>query len=276
MSGTITFLVDNRAEEPFIAEHGFSILLEIRGRRLLFDTGQGKALFHNAKKLEISLSGLDALVLSHGHYDHGGNLVKILSLNPSIQFFAHPDCLIPRWSLYPGKTPKSVALSQEDKAAIMNLSPNQLQWCDKPTEIMPEVWVTGAIPRKNSFEDVGGPFYQDEMGNTPDLIYDDMALWIGGESGFTVICGCCHSGVKNTIDHIISLSEDVQINTLIGGFHLEDAKNERLTKTVSFINETGIKRVVPAHCTGETAMTILQEQPNAKVQLGIVGLQIKI
>ncbi len=276
MSGVITFLVDNRAEKPFIAEHGFSILLEIGGKRLLFDTGQGNALFHNAIKLGISLEGLDILVLSHGHYDHSGNLAKIISLNPSIQFFAHPDCLIPRWSLRLGKTPKSVALSQEDKTAIMNLSPSQRHWCDKPTEIMPEVWVTGTIPRTNNFEDVGGLFFRDEMAKTPDLIRDDMALWISDRSEFTVICGCCHSGVKNTIDHIVSLSEDARINTLLGGFHLVYAKNERLTKTVSFINETGIDRVIPAHCTGKSAMTILQKQLDTEVQLGGVGLQLKI
>ena len=276
MSETITFLVDNKAEEPFVAEHGFSIMLEIKGKRLLFDTGQGKALFQNAKELGISLSGLDALVLSHGHYDHGGNLAKILSLNPSIHFFAHPDCLIPRWSLHPGKESKSVALSQKDKAAIMNLSHTRLHWCHNPTEIMTEVWITGAIARKNSFEDVGGPFYQDKIGNEPDLIPDDISLWIEGESGLTVICGCCHSGVKNTIEQIVSHYDAAQINTLIGGFHLVHAKNKRLTKTVSFINETGVKRVIPAHCTGETAMTILQEQLNAEVQIGTVGLQIEI
>ncbi|MFC1744334.1 MBL fold metallo-hydrolase [Candidatus Riflebacteria bacterium] len=276
MNGTITFLVDNKAKEPYIAEHGLSILLEIKGKRLLFDTGQGKALFHNAKKLGISLSGLNALILSHGHYDHGGNLAKIFSLNPSLPFFAHPNCLRPRWSLHPGKESKSVALSKKDRAAIMNLSPTQLHWCHNPIEIMTEVWISGAIPRKNSFEDVGGPFYQDKMGNKPDLLPDDIALWIGGESGLTVIFGCGHSGVKNTIEHIVSLYDVIQINTLIGGFHLVHAKNKRLTKTVSFINETGVKRVFPAHCTGETAVTILHEQLNAEVQPGKVGLQIRI
>jgi 7,8-dihydropterin-6-yl-methyl-4-(beta-D-ribofuranosyl)aminobenzene 5'-phosphate synthase len=122
MNGQITILVDNRAEQPFVSEHGLSILLEIeqpgiKKKRVLFDTGQGDALFQNAKTMGISLKELDALVLSHGHYDHGGNIAQILSMNPSISFFAHPDCLISRFSMHPGKAAKSVALSKDDKTA---------------------------------------------------------------------------------------------------------------------------------------------------------------
>ena len=276
MSGTITFLVDNRAEEPFKSEHAFSILLETRGKRLLFDTGLDEALFLNAQQLGISLAGLDFLVLSHGHYDHGGNLAKIFALNPSIQFYAHPECMTERWSLQPSKSPRSSALTAENLAAIENLSSSQINWCDKPVEIIPGIRLTGPIPRKSSFEDVGGPFYLDRDGNTPDLLPDDLALWVDENSGLTVICGCCHSGVKNTVDHIASLTDQAPINTLLGGFHLIHALSDRLKNTVDFLNETGLKRVIPAHCTGEAGMELLQKQLKAEVQLGTVGLQIKI
>jgi 7,8-dihydropterin-6-yl-methyl-4-(beta-D-ribofuranosyl)aminobenzene 5'-phosphate synthase len=277
MSGTITFLVDNRAEESFMTENGFSILIENEGKRILFDTGQkGETLFHNAERLGVSLCGLDAVVLSHGHFDHSGNLAEIFRLNPSISFFSNSGCRITRWSLHPGKIPHSVGISQENNTAIMNLPPRQVHWCDTPTQILPDVWVTGSIPRKSSFEDPGGPFYQDEMGHTPDLILDDMALWIVGEKGLTLVCGCCHSGIKNTIDYIDPLAGGGGIHSLIGGFHLLKATPERLTKTISFLNETEIKRVFPAHCTGESAMRALQEQLKAQVQLGIVGTASRI
>ena len=275
MSGTITFLVDDSAEEPFSAEHGLSLLIKHDEKNLLFDTGQGDSLFHNANLLGLSLSDLDALILSHGHYDHGGNIANILWLNPSLRLFAHPNCLIPRWSLPPGKEPKLVGLSEKDKSALLNHPPAKLHWCYRPIEITPTVWITGSIARNHSLEDVGGPFYEDKSGTVPDLLSDDLALWIEGDQGLTVLCGCCHSGVVNTIEHILAQYESAEVNTLLGGLHLLHATNTRLEKTTSFVNQTGIKRVVPAHCTGVTAMKMFRDELRAEVRPGTVGLQIR-
>jgi len=272
MSSKFTVLVDNKAEKPFVSEHGFSILLEIKGKRILFDTGNKDALFHNATESGVSLSGLDVLVLSHGHYDHGGNLAEILQMNPSIQFYAHPDCLIPRWSVQPGHNPRIISLSQEAKNAVRELSSDQVHWCRKPVEIIPDVWITGEVPRTNNFEDTGGPFYRDKYGNTPDLILDDMSLWINNTNTMSIICGCCHSGLKNTIDHIVSYSNHTQIDTLAGGFHLVNADAERLGKTVSFLNSIDIRHAIPSHCTGNTALSLFLKDLHADVTPSTAGL----
>lgn len=90
---TITVLVDNQAETGLQHEHGLSILIEHQGKRILFDDGQNDALFYNATKLDIPLYDLDMIILSHGHYDHGGNLSALLLANPNALFYAHPDSL---------------------------------------------------------------------------------------------------------------------------------------------------------------------------------------
>lgn len=74
----ITILVDNRASHGLLAEHGFAVWIEAAERRLLFDTGQGSALGHNAGNLDIDLRTADALVLSHGHYDHTGGVPLVM------------------------------------------------------------------------------------------------------------------------------------------------------------------------------------------------------
>lgn len=276
MKNKVTILSDNRADKPFISEHGLSILLEIDNKRLLFDTGQGETLFQNADKLGIPLTDLDALVLSHGHYDHGGNVARILAMNPTIPFFAHPDCLISRYSFHPGKDPKSVALSQDDREAILNLPDKRLNWSRGVIEVIPGVWMTDPIPRKNNYEDTGGAFYKDIRGNNPDLLLDDLSIWIEGEQGITVICGCCHSGLQNTIEHIFSYSGTSQIHTLIGGLHLINAEDSRITKTISYINKIGIKRIIPAHCSGKEAVIRFQEELEGEVETGTVGLEIQL
>ena len=276
MGGTITIVVDNRGEDPLAGEHGFSALIEIGGKRVLFDTGEGDALFHNADSMGVSLSGLDALVLSHGHYDHGGNIAKILSLNPSIQFFAHPQSVISRWSLHPGNPPKSIGLTEENRTSIMNLPPDRRHWSESASEIVPGVWVTGSIPRTNTYEDTGGPFFLDTAGKVPDLLPDDMALWVWNGESVTTICGCCHSGLRNTVDHITSRIGDAGISTIIGGLHLLYANRERLNKTVSFIDSTEVKRIFPSHCTGGTAVKLFREKISAEVVPGYSGLRINI
>ena len=74
----LKILVDNIAAEGLLAEHGFSLLIENNGRIILFDTGQGPALPHNAEKMNVDLQKTDLLILSHGHYDHTGGLPTVL------------------------------------------------------------------------------------------------------------------------------------------------------------------------------------------------------
>jgi 7,8-dihydropterin-6-yl-methyl-4-(beta-D-ribofuranosyl)aminobenzene 5'-phosphate synthase len=73
----ISILVDNKAEAGLMKEHGFSIWIEVSDHKILFDTGQGKAFIHNSTALGCNLSLAEALILSHGHYDHTGNLVHV-------------------------------------------------------------------------------------------------------------------------------------------------------------------------------------------------------
>ena len=90
----VTVLADNCvAARDLLAEHGLSMLIEADGRRILFDTGQGKVLRANADALGISLSPLDAVVLSHGHDDHTGGLAGLLREVSPAAIFLHPAAL---------------------------------------------------------------------------------------------------------------------------------------------------------------------------------------
>ena len=272
----ITILADNKAEESLVSEHGFSLILEIQGKRILFDTGQGEALFKNAAILGVSLKNLDYLVLSHGHYDHGGNVAKIIDLNPSIEFFAHPDCLINRYSFHKGKPVKPVALSKKNRESILRLPDKQLHWCRDKNKIMKGVFVTGEIPRVNNYEDTGGAFFLDSTMDKKDFILDDLSLWIEGDRGLTVICGCCHSGLQNTIRQILSFNESANIDMIIGGLHLVNAGEIRIKNTISYINKIDVNGIIGAHCSGEKVLNQFKEQLKAEVSAGTVGKSISI
>lgn len=261
---TITTLADNNLPEPMVSEHGLSILIEWNGKRILFDTGESDALSTNAELLGISLDNLDYLIISHGHYDHGGNIAKILAINPHIIVVAHPNCTVPRYSHHENKPIRSIGLTQENRAALIGKHHSKQIWCRKPVELIPGLWVSGEIPRITDFETTGGPFYLDQTKTRPDLIPDDLAIWFDHGDSLTVITGCCHSGVVNTITYIESITQK-PVTELIGGLHLVNADQNRLDKTVAFLNDSSLKKIVPMHCTGESAFDLLKERCAANV-----------
>ena len=273
MSTKIRIIVDNIANEPYKSEHGYSVLIETNSQKILFDTAQGEAFLHNIDKMNIALDKIDYLVLSHGHYDHGGNISNVLSSNNDMIFVAHPNCTVPRYSIHEGKPVKSTALTQVNKKSIITRNHSKIKWSFNTTEVSDGVYVTGEIPRNSTFEDTGGPFYLDQDKKNPDLLPDDMALFIEEENELTLICGCCHSGLVNTMEHIKSVNSK-PITTIIGGLHLLYATEERMNKTVDYLNSSEVKRVFPSHCTGEKQMIILKDKLNADVIIGKVGLEI--
>lgn len=277
MGSTITLLVDNLAGKGLQHEHGLSIFIEHQGKRILFDNGQNEVLFYNAEKLSISLSNLDAIILSHGHYDHGGNLKSLLLANPNALFFAHPDCLQTRYSLHPNKPARMISLSQQTIEAINRFPEQQKKWVTAPTEIVNGLWISGQIPRVCDAEDTGGPFFLDTEKKQKDLIYDDMSIWLEDKEGITVVCGCCHSGIINTLSHIKKQTGPLtKINNLLGGLHLLSANSERMNATLNYLQKQNINHLYPAHCTGENAMLLLSKKFKNRVEIARSGLKVLI
>ena len=274
----LTFLVDNRGAKPFLTEHGFALFIQTENQAVLFDTGQNREpLFHNAQELSIDLTSLATVVLSHGHYDHSGNMAKLIKLNPQVTIAAHPGCTIPRYSIHADRNPQvsEIGLTTSNKQALMNLSYTQHLWCHGVSAIAPSIFATGSIPRVTPFEDTGGPFFLESKGTTADLIEDDMAIFIEGEDSTTVISGCCHAGLVNTLMHIEKHTTK-PITTVLGGFHLLHADKNRMDETIAYLNSSTVTKLYPSHCTGESAMKELEKKLSAEVIYGEVGLVLEV
>lgn len=226
--------------------------------RVLFDTGQSPALETNLEALTIPIDRADAIVLSHGHYDHTNGLAFALSHNEQGTVYLHPAAQEERYSIRNGIA-KSIGLSPANRQALSNAR-HRLVWTERATTCLPRVHVTGPIPRRSSYEDTGGPFYLDPDGNQSDPICDDQALWIETGCGIIVIVGCAHAGVVNTLNHVSRLSGAPSIHALIGGMHLADAPEQRLTETVHMLAQYDVQCIAPCHCTGEHAIQFLAQQ----------------
>ena len=248
----IITLVENSTSRPgLLAEHGLAFWIECGQRRILFDTGQSDILIRNAKALGINLAETDAIVLSHGHYDHTGGLSAVLDIATKATVYLHSAAIEPKFG---GKGPKCRPIGMPERATEAIRSREVIQ-TEKPTQIVQGVTVTGQIPHINSFEDIGGAFFLDENCRKSDELLDDQTLFIESPRGLVVVFGCAHAGVVNTLHHIADLSGRQRFYAVMGGMHLLSASKERIERTVNALRQYDVQKIGPAHCTGVNAVT---------------------
>ncbi|MDD5556990.1 MAG: MBL fold metallo-hydrolase [bacterium] len=254
MTVAITVLVEDVAEEGLRPEHGLSLWIEAGGLRILFDTGQGRTLPGNARRLGARIEDTDLLVLSHGHYDHTGGVAGVLEIAPGARLILHPGALIPRYSVRAGRPPRMIGMPTPSRAAIEGARSGRIDRAVRPLRLAPGIGVTGPVPRETDYEDTGGPFFLDPEGARPDPIEDDMALWIETPEGLIVCAGCSHAGLINTLHRVRSVSGMRALRAVIGGFHLLQADDRRLAMTVDALRALSPGALLPCHCTGEKAV----------------------
>ncbi len=250
----ITILVENTASQPdFLAEHGLSFWIQYGSKRVLFDTGQSEILIHNAKISGIDLSTADAVILSHGHYDHTGGLSAVLDIAKKAVLYVHPEALSPKFSRKGGDI-RMIGMPRCAAEKIQTLAgAGRVVWTQDPTQVFPNLSITGQIPRNTDFEDVGGAFYLDETCRSKDRLPDDQALFLNSNNGPIVVLGCAHSGVANTLSYVAKLNAQKRIYAVLGGMHLLNASNKRIEQTAEILRDYGVQKIGLAHCTGINA-----------------------
>ncbi len=243
---------------PFWGEHGLAFLIETEGKRLLFDTGQsGTVLMHNLELLNIDPVTLDAVAISHAHYDHTGGLPMLLErLRPSTRLYANPDLFRERFSRREGKT-QGVGLSmvREDLAEQM-----RLELSSTVQEIISGVWTTGEICER--LELVGSSDYhlmREGDALVADAYQDDLALVLDRGDRLVLLCGCCHAGLLNALAHAKRAFEG-PIAVIAGGLHLTSASDDDLRYIADWLLAMpALERIYPNHCTGEAAFVALTQ-----------------
>lgn len=258
MSVRITTLSENTAGSlNLLAEWGLSILVEADGGKILVDTGLSFSAAYNAVALGINLSRIDKILLSHGHVDHTGGLLHILSMvKGKVEVIAHPDI----WALKYAKRPKGEqayigAPFLREAAEALGASFNLTR---EPVWISDNIVTSGEIPMITEYEKIDPVLCVKKNGEfKPDLLWEDQALFVKSEKGLIIILGCAHRGVINTIRHAQKLTGVEPVYAIVGGTHLVNASAQRLDSTIAALLSAGIQRLGVSHCTGLPVSAIL-------------------
>jgi len=277
MNFRITILCDNSVGpiSGTLGEHGFAALVEPAGAPpLLFDTGQGATLLHNARRMNKDLAAVGRVVLSHGHYDHADGLLSLLrECGPKV-VYGHPSIFSPRFRVKDTGESLPIGMSL-DRAALESAGASfELSTGFRP--ISPGIFLTGEVPRVTPFEAGDRGLYRDSAGREPDKTVDDQSLVLETEKGLVLLLGCCHAGLINTLEHTASSMGRRDVYAVIGGTHLGFCGRDQLEETIAVLGKAGIAKLVASHCTGFPVSARLAREFPGSFQVAQVGYSLEI
>ena len=237
----ITCLVENTTQFPHLdAEHGLSLLIETRGKTILFDMGQTEQFFCNAQKLDIDLKTVDFAVLSHGHYDHGGGLNRFLQENKTAPVYVTPTALEPHFNA----EGKDIGISPVFYS-------DRLIFTENVHPVAEGICLYSCNDRTRTGEGTAN-FRAMKNGTMVEDVFDHEQYLLLEEDGKRIlISGCSHKGIENIMDWF-------NPHVLIGGFHfskfpLDEALLARANALAQFHTE-----YYTCHCTGTAQFRFMQ------------------
>ncbi|MGD9108372.1 MAG: MBL fold metallo-hydrolase [Gammaproteobacteria bacterium] len=200
---------------------GFSCLVN---KHILFDTGNnGNVLLHNLNLMDINLSDINGIVISHEHQDHSGGLWKILEYRHNIPVYICPG------------------FNQTFKDKIKNL--HSIPVISQPfQEITRKIFTTGEL-----------------SGIYKNYKIPEQSLVIKSSKGLVIITGCAHSGIINIIKTVKNHFPKNNIYLVLGGFHLTGTSKTKIEEIVKNFKKLKVQKVAPLHCSGNPAKKIFKQ-----------------
>ena len=267
-------------------EHGLSYQIEtvIDGNThsCLFDfAADVQGIMKNIKLLKIDLTKIEALGISHDHWDHQATLIELLKaqknlFQKSIPLYVGEQFFKGTYSRTPdGKIYSLVALNREEVEALGMVKIVEVK---DPTPIIPGAYLTGKIEQITDYEKIP-PIFVAKRGNeyVQETFPGEQAVILNAKGkGLVVLSGCAHRGIVNTVKHAKKMTGIENVYLIVGGFHLTNAKPELIKKTIADIKAINPQYIAPTHCTGFEAISYFSREMPDQFILNTAGTKYTI
>jgi 7,8-dihydropterin-6-yl-methyl-4-(beta-D-ribofuranosyl)aminobenzene 5'-phosphate synthase len=264
----ITTLIENLAyNRGLIAEHGLAFYIEGKHKKVIFDTGQTGNFLNNAQYLGINVSQVDTVILSHGHYDHTGGLYAFLKVNKKARVYVKEEA----FQLKYHGTDKFIGTSYDH-----DLLNGRLEYVKRSMEIDNGIFIMPDIPVRNPLDLNFSNFkIRNGGGFVNDLFNDELFLCLVENNELSIVSSCSHRGITNILEAAVC-HFDLPLNTVIGGFHIRDSKQEQLNIINLYLSRLAVKSVGVCHCTGVEKYAELHCQFREKTFYNCTGTTLEL
>ena len=253
-----------------VKDWGYAALIEVNGKRILFDTGDNAEVFaQNVRTMKVDLAKLDFVVVSHRHGDHIGGLTHLLRVNPAVKIYAPKENFGVFGFSLPGSfyrkadsLPAEMRYYDGAPPTVMNFGNawpgGKFELIEKTTEIAPGIHLIALVSDKP---------------NTLEL--RELSLAIETPDGLVLIVGCSHPGIEKIVEAASAI--DTRIRLVAGGFHLVVAKDPEIEHVAMALHDTyHVEYVAPGHCTGEPTFMALQRVFGARYLYAGLGTVVDL
>lgn len=264
----ITTLIENLVYQPgLVSEHGLSFYIDTGRKRILFDTGQSEAFMLNAEQLGIDISIVDAVVISHGHYDHTGGLEAFLRTNDKAPVYM-------KRAVFKKKFNNSHNFIGTRK--LSSEFEERIVWVDDVTEIDEGVFIVPHIPVRFEQDTSFQYFYTDKgEGMENDEFSDEQFIAIVNDDQLSVLSSCSHRGISNIVEEAKRLFP-FPLNLVTGGFHLKNAAPEQHQSVLEYFQKIKPGKIGLCHCTGVENLPGMVANIESEVFYNHTGKTLKI